>query len=134
VVENAAHKKSVFNDEPYRIKYASKIDDLILRYIEYIEWYEIRPDKIKHLEFIAEHLTSDEEQKKMLDKLHYYTAFPTQLPREPLSMKLLKKRARKHIERLRNLDANDVKLAFDFGRRLIEKQTKKMAEKILTKR
>lgn len=52
-----------------------KIDDLILRYAEFIEWYDIRADKLKHVEYIKEK-ASDAEQKIMLDKLHYYTALP----------------------------------------------------------
>jgi hypothetical protein len=33
-----------------------EVDDLVLRYVEYHEWFEARPDKIKHAEFIADRL------------------------------------------------------------------------------
>lgn len=53
----------------------AKIDDLLLRYIEYVEFYDIRADKIKHVEYIKNKAT-EEELQKMLDKLHYFTAMP----------------------------------------------------------
>lgn len=37
-------------------------DDLTLRYFEYLEWFDHRPDKIKHLDYICE--VEDEALKK----------------------------------------------------------------------
>ncbi|MCU4165571.1 hypothetical protein [Carboxylicivirga caseinilyticus] len=51
----------------------NKIDELILRYIEYHEWYAERPDKIKHIEYI---LKNAEDKTKFLDRIHHYTALP----------------------------------------------------------
>lgn len=58
-----------------KIKVPDKTDEMILRYIEFIEWYNVRPDKIKHLDYIMEQLEGN-NKFKFLDKLHHYTAFP----------------------------------------------------------
>jgi len=50
----------------------SHIDELILRYIEYFEWFHKRPDKIKHLEYIEKYLKNGDERKKFFDRLHKY--------------------------------------------------------------
>lgn len=53
----------------------SPIDDLLIRYIEFVEYYDIRADKIKHAEYINEY-ASKLDKKVMLDKLHFYTKLP----------------------------------------------------------
>jgi hypothetical protein len=50
-----------------------KLDDLVLRYAEYLEYYEQRPDKVKHLEFILAAVETDEERRLFLERLHLYT-------------------------------------------------------------
>lgn len=50
-----------------------KLDDLVLRYAEYLEYYEQRPDKIRHLEFILQAVESDAESRQFLERLHLYT-------------------------------------------------------------
>lgn len=50
----------------------SNIDELIFRYIEYFEWFERRPDKIKHLEYVEQHLETQEERAFFFDRLHTY--------------------------------------------------------------
>ena len=75
IIENAIIK----ND----FKFPNEIDEMILRYIEYQEWYAKRPDKIKHIEYVKEYLNND-NKKYFFDKLHYYTALP------PLEYKVVK--------------------------------------------
>ena len=53
----------------------SPIDDLLLRYIEFVEYYDIRADKIKHADYINDR-ASELDKKLMLDKLHFYTKLP----------------------------------------------------------
>jgi hypothetical protein len=53
----------------------SPIDDLLIRYIEFVEYYDIRADKIKHADYINDH-ASKLDKKAMLDKLHFYTKLP----------------------------------------------------------
>jgi len=60
-----------------KIKQPCLIDDVILRYLEYIENYELRPDKIKHLDYIVSKIENNEKLKKeFLNKLHFYTKLP----------------------------------------------------------
>lgn len=76
VIEGAkATKKLRYNGKPFPIFVPSQTDDLLLRYVEYIEWYQERPDKIKHLDYILKHSTN-RERIKLLDKLHFYTSLP----------------------------------------------------------
>jgi hypothetical protein len=53
----------------------SKLDDLILRYLEYIEYFSQNPDKIKHLNYISEEVEKNSDSKKFLEKLHLYISF-----------------------------------------------------------
>jgi hypothetical protein len=76
VVENAVSISREFRGNRYSIYVPSDVDELLLRYIEYIEWYELRPDKIKHLEFIINSIDKVPERIGFLDKLHLYTEIP----------------------------------------------------------
>jgi len=61
----------------YKIMVPSDIDEIVLRYIEYQEWYALRPDKIKHIEYIEDKIKKNNINKELfLDKLHYYTTLP----------------------------------------------------------
>ena len=75
VIENATIVQREFDGSPYPLRVPSTMDDFLLRYVEYIEWYELRPDKIKHLDYIVEKIDED-KKTQFLNKLHYYTAFP----------------------------------------------------------
>ena len=59
------------------IKVPAVIDDVILRYVEYHEYYAERPDKIKHIHYIEQKFANAANTMNLaFDKLHYYTAFP----------------------------------------------------------
>lgn len=74
IIENRVSKG--INENEMKIYIPQEIDELIIRYIEYHEWYEKRPDKIKHIDYIIEATNFDENIKaQFLNKLHYYTAF-----------------------------------------------------------
>jgi len=76
VIENARTVERKWKDRPYLFYQPSDIDDLLLRYIEYVEYYEQRPDKVKHLDFILKSLEDDRSRIGFLDKLHRYTDLP----------------------------------------------------------
>ncbi len=134
VVENAKKVRSTRNEEAYFIKYASPIDDLILRYVEYIEWYELRPDKVKHLDFIVEAFESSDQRQKMLDKLHAYTAFPSEADAAPPILKTWTKRARKAAEQIRYMDRGDLSSAMEHAHFYLKKVAKSAARKIRKQR
>ena len=59
------------------VKVPKLIDESILRYIEYQEWFSERPDKIKHVNYLEEKINNSElELNGALDKLHYYISVP----------------------------------------------------------
>lgn len=73
VIENA----QTIEQNGYKVKVPSQIDENIIRYIEYQEWYGQRPDKIKHIEYIEERIINfGIDINQLLDKLHYYTELP----------------------------------------------------------
>lgn len=76
VIENASVLHREHDGEEYPVYVPSPVDDLLLRYVEYIEWYELRPDKIKHLDYIMAAVSSDSSRIAFLDKLHVYTSLP----------------------------------------------------------
>lgn len=76
VIENARVLYREFNGQQYPIYVPSPVDALLLRYVEYIEWYEARPDKIKHLDYVLEAVSAEPSRISFLDKLHLYTALP----------------------------------------------------------
>ena len=109
VIESALTRELIANEAYAVVKIPSKTDDLILRYVEYHEYYAARPDKIKHVEYIQEKIASNKgERIKMLDKLHYYTAFPQVVYREKtFKEKLVEKRDhyQSNIEKIKHLYA-----------------------------
>lgn len=86
----------------YTVFIPSKIDDYLLRYIEYIEWYKVREDKVKHLNFIIDNINSD-EKKLFFDKLHFYTSIPQfdyKLEKKKEPKFLLLKKIKREIKRI----------------------------------
>lgn len=60
------------------IQVPTEVDEMLLRYVEYHEWYAQRPDKIKHMEYVMAGTLPKREQ--FLAKLHHYTALPGHVP------------------------------------------------------
>lgn len=83
VLENRVEEKIMINNNKLKVYYPALIDELIIRYIEYIENYKLRPDKIKHLEYIMRKLDENTKNKVFIDKLHYYTSFTKDLNPKP---------------------------------------------------
>lgn len=51
----------------------SLIDECLIRFFEYIEYYEIRPDKLKHMHFIMNQLENEDDKEEFFSRLHLYT-------------------------------------------------------------
>ncbi len=45
--------------------------ELLIRYFEYLEWFERRPDKVKHLDFILAN-SSPEQRAKLIENAHRF--------------------------------------------------------------
>ena len=76
IIEN--NQKINFGD--LKIPVPSYLDDALIRYLEYHEWFSIRPDKIKHVHIIEEYCLEKKIDKVLfLNKVHYYLKFPVQL-------------------------------------------------------
>lgn len=72
IIENSV----VMNVEEIKVYVPSVVDETIIRYLEYIENYQLRPDKVKHLNYILDNIEDEKDNKKFLDKLHFYTKIP----------------------------------------------------------
>jgi hypothetical protein len=93
IIEHAT-SKSILNNE-LTVKVPCHIDEIIIRYIEYHEWYAQRPDKIKHINYIEKMIDLEMVDTTLFfDKLHYYTELPMVTEstnnQTPLSKKLFK--------------------------------------------
>ncbi len=75
IIEHSRPVYKKYDNVSFRVNIPDLIDDMLLRYIEFIEWYNIRPDKIKHLDYIMDKI-NDEKKIRFLNKLHHYTAIP----------------------------------------------------------
>lgn len=73
ILKNKTPFYSIYKGKEYPVYVPSETDDLLLRYIEYLEWYQRRPDKIKHIDYILERILSDKDKLIFIDKLHNYT-------------------------------------------------------------
>ena len=74
VVIEGAHKKNISG---FEVKVPSDVDECILRYIEYIEWFEQRPDKIKHINYINTLINVNVlDANKIFERLYYFTSIP----------------------------------------------------------
>lgn len=73
VIENG--RRHPYGDAAVEVTVPAPVDDLLIRYLEFMEYYDVRPDKIKHLDIIM--ANSDEKTRaKLLEKLHHYTKLP----------------------------------------------------------
>jgi hypothetical protein len=96
-------------NEDLKVYIPCLIDELIIRYIEYIEWYAQRPDKIKHIDYILNYIEDLSIKNKFLNKLHYYTKieriYKNQPKIIPISIstetnKVGKSKIKKYIEKI----------------------------------
>lgn len=58
------------------VKVPSLLDECIIRYIEYLEFFAKVPDKLKHVDYILQNLKSVEEKNIFFDRLHYFVEIP----------------------------------------------------------
>lgn len=59
------------------LKVPHMMDECILRYIEYTEYFGVRPDKIKHVDFINKRIDEGQlDRERLFKRLHYFVALP----------------------------------------------------------
>ena len=98
VIENSRFQNYKSDKRTFKVKIPGQIDSMILRYIEFIEWYNIRPDKLRHLAYIIDQI--DENKKvQFLDKLHHYTKLPKLSDIAEKNKTSVKKKIRKLLSR-----------------------------------
>ncbi len=85
VIEHAESREVKIEGASLSIRVPGAVDDLLLRYVEYIEYYDERPDKLRHLDYILAAVERLPEARiGFLEKLHRYTSLPTSTPYVPL--------------------------------------------------
>ncbi len=85
IIENRVVEHIKIDDVDTKIYYPCIVDEIIIKYLEYIEHYKLRPDKVKHLDYVLKQIKTDEDNIKFLDKLHYYTKFTKELEVKEIS-------------------------------------------------
>ena len=76
VIEN---KKKIKINE-HTVFVPSDIDDAIIRYIEYHEWFAKRPDKIKHIDIIEKGIREKKiDEVVLIEKIHFYLKLPNNI-------------------------------------------------------
>jgi hypothetical protein len=73
LIKDSFFYSCIFNSEEKEtqesnIKIPNKFDDLILRYIEFLDLYNTRPDKISHVDYINEIIQQSNIDKGLFDK------------------------------------------------------------------
>lgn len=81
ILENRVVEQIQNENISYYVYVPALKNDLMLRYFEYLEWYSIRPDKIKHVDFIKAKVKSEEEWGDLLSEMYCYVSFPTNFDR-----------------------------------------------------
>lgn len=76
IVEQRINKKIKVNKSVISVCVPSTTHELMLRYFEYIEWYDQVPSKIKHHDFILKNVRSDKALESLLKNIHHYTSLP----------------------------------------------------------
>lgn len=82
VIENAQVTRFQAGGEEVGVRVPATVDELLIRYLEFMEFYDVRPAKIKHLEYILEG-SDAATREKLLAKLHHYTQLPPLRRPEP---------------------------------------------------
>jgi len=75
--------KTKKQQDNYFIYVPSSNEEMILRYVEFLEWFDKRPDKIKHLNFILDNTSNPITKEKFLIELHNYIK-PSSKKTEPI--------------------------------------------------
>jgi len=66
--------RKIFYHSQRPVYVPSDVDDLTLRYFEYLEWFEQRPDKIKHLDYIYA-MDDPDLKQRFFENTHRYIQF-----------------------------------------------------------
>jgi hypothetical protein len=72
IARSFSEKKSVSG---LKVKVPDKVDEALIRYIDFHEYFYQRPDKIKHVEWINKELKKD-QMEMFFNRLHYLIQFP----------------------------------------------------------
>lgn len=76
IIENAVPLCRKWGELSYELYVPSTIDDMIIRYLEYCEYYRESTDKIHHLDYIQSFIKQENYRIDFFEKLHHYTDFP----------------------------------------------------------
>ncbi len=73
IIDRAEKQIITVDNIELELKVPCLIDEAIIRYLEYQEWYASRPDKIKHIDWIINNIDSEVKRNEMLARLHHFT-------------------------------------------------------------
>jgi hypothetical protein len=76
IIENAVTLSRAWSGWNYNVYVPATIDDMLIRYLEYCEYFKTGPDKIHHLDYIQSLLCREDLRIGFFEKLHHYVDIP----------------------------------------------------------
>lgn len=76
MIDNKTSKAIYVHEKEYTVFIPCIIDEMIIRYFDYLEYFEKRNDKIKHLDYIRNKIENSVSLEDFLDRFYLYVSFP----------------------------------------------------------
>jgi len=88
IIDRRTQRTLNYNKKKISVWVPEIIDEMIIRYLDYLEYFAKRKDKIKHLDFIRKEINESLSLEVFLDRFYLYISFPENRP----SISYLKKK------------------------------------------
>ena len=72
IIDNRKYLTKNFDKKKYKIFIPATLDEMIIRYLEYLQLYKTRPDKVKHLDYVNQKIEEQQIEEEFFDRLHLY--------------------------------------------------------------
>jgi hypothetical protein len=76
VIDNKVEKLIGYNNKEIKVFIPCVIDEMIVRYLDYLEYFVKRKDKIRHLDFIRNGIIQNANLESFLDRFYNYISLP----------------------------------------------------------
>ncbi len=76
LIDKRKEKIITHNEIGHKIFVPDSIDEMIVRYLDYLEYFAKRNDKIKHLDFVRKKIGESDILESFLDRFYKHISFP----------------------------------------------------------
>lgn len=81
LIDKSKEKIITHNEIEYKIFVPETVDEMIVRYLDYLEYFAKRNDKIKHLDFVRRKVEESDVLESFLDRFYEHISLPVQKER-----------------------------------------------------